>query len=229
MRLSSLKRIECIIPFAILAIAGTVKAGSSFNKGSVEGETVLQITEKIYSNIFVRKREEHKLLVKHLLATEDYSKRYELLKLALKEILKILQEDGAKLRQSAITAESVFPTDTVEMEALARYLENTCFFAELILHLPDISYRILKTLDNWRSLIIASLSYSRSFVNILDQKSLELLGLLEQEIDESKRSDTYVNPYRLTADTSTSTPKPPKKKSKLKKGPQLSGTPRNEL
>lgn len=130
-----------------------------------------------------------------------------------------------------ITAESDFPKDTAEVEALARFLENTCFFGELILHLPDISYRILKTLDDWKKLVIESLIYTRSFVSILDQKSLELLGLLEQEIDESKRSDTYVNPYREKAERSSSSQTKPTKKKKpnLKKGPQLSGGPKTEL
>ncbi|XP_019542923.3 coiled-coil domain-containing protein 134 [Aedes albopictus] len=221
---------SCLPCVAVIAIIANVVDSSADTEGSSDGKS-LQITEKIYSNIFVRKREEHKLLVKHLLATDDYSKRYELLKLALKEILKILQEDGDKLRQHSLTAESGFPKDTDQVEALARFLENTCFFGELILHLPDISYRILKTLDDWRKLAIESLLFTRTFVNILDQKSLELLGLLEQEIDESKRSDSYVNPYRTGEEASNSPKTKPtkKKKANLKKGPKLSGAPKTEL
>lgn len=41
------------------------------------------------ANIFVRKREEHKLLVNHLQSIEDYSKRYKLMKLGIDEILRV--------------------------------------------------------------------------------------------------------------------------------------------
>ncbi|XP_055610800.1 coiled-coil domain-containing protein 134-like [Uranotaenia lowii] len=190
-------------------------------------KTQLIMNEKIYSNIFVRKREEQKLVVKHLLSTEEYSKRYDLLSLALKEILRLTQEDGEKLRLANISSDVDFPKETELAEALARYLENSCFFGELILHLPDMSYRVLKTHDGWRDRVLEALHFTRSFVQILDQKSLELLGLLEQEIDESKRSDTYVNPYREKAPEKESnraaskTSKMPK--AKLKKGPQLAG------
>lgn len=127
------------------------------------------------------------------------------------------------MRQNGITAEAGFPKETESVEALGRYLENTCFFGELILHLPDVSNRILKRYE-WQNLLLQALSYSRGFVDILDQKSLELLGLLEQEIDESKRTDSYVNPYRKKASEKKS-PKPTKKKkTSVKRGPQLSKT-----
>ncbi|XP_065076738.1 coiled-coil domain-containing protein 134-like [Ochlerotatus camptorhynchus] len=215
-------------------ITGTVCAESSsaVDQGSTDGKPSLQMTEKIYSNIFVRKREQHKLVVQRLMSTKDYSKIYDLLQLALKEILKILQEDGAKLLQNGITAETGFPKETESVETLGRYLENTCFFGELILHLPDISNRILKKYE-WQTLLIQALSYTRGFVNILDQKSLELLGLLEQEIDESKRTDSYVNPYRKKSSekkpSKQETKPTKKKKTSLKRGPQLSGAPKTEL
>lgn len=206
--------------------------------GSVSGDEVasknaenkLIITDKIYSNLFVRKREEHKLVVKHLLSTEDYAKRFDLLKLALKEIIRVIQEDGENLRNNELAEGSAFPKNPELVDSLARYLENTCFFGELVLHIPDMSYRILKGVDGWRDLLIRALEYTRSFVNILDQKSLEMLGLLEQEIDEGKRTDSYVNPYRERAnESSKSKETKKKKKANIKKGPQLSGGAKTEL
>ncbi|XP_058454376.1 coiled-coil domain-containing protein 134-like [Malaya genurostris] len=188
----------------------------------------LKITEKMYSNIFVRKREEQKQAVRRLVSAEDYSKKYDLLNIALTEILRIIAQDGAKLQENDIFNGTDFPKETQLIEAFSRYVENTCFFGELILHLPDMSYRILKATVGWRSQMIDALTYTRSFVNILDQKSLELLSLLEQEIDESKRSNDYVNPYRESKKQPTANSK--KKKSKAKKGPQLtSNIPKTEL
>ncbi|XP_053690920.1 uncharacterized protein LOC128739460 [Sabethes cyaneus] len=186
-----------------------------------DDKSKLKITEKIYSNIFIRKREDQKMAVKHLLSTEKYSKKFDLLKLSLKEILRIIEQDGAVLREHKLIAGSKFPTDTKLIEPLTRFLENTCFVAELILHLPDMSYRILKNIDGWRDKMIEAQTYTRSFVTVLDQKSLELLGLFEQEINERKRSYSYVNPYK---ENSQPTPKKEKatNKKKLKKGPQLS-------
>uniref|UniRef100_A0A8D8FUS3 Coiled-coil domain-containing protein 134 n=1 Tax=Culex pipiens TaxID=7175 RepID=A0A8D8FUS3_CULPI len=195
-----------------------------------KAENKLIITDKIYSNIFVRKREEHKLVVKHLLSTEDYAKRFDLLKLALKEIIRVIQEDGENLRNNDLAEGSALPKNPELVDSLARYLENTCFFGELVLHFPDMSYRILKGVDGWRDLLIRALEYTRSFVNILDQKSLEMLGLLEQEIDESKRTDSYVNPYRERANESSKSKETKKKrKANIKKGPQLSGGAKTEL
>lgn len=113
--------------------------------------------------------------------------------------------------------------------ALAQFLENTCLFGEIVLHFPDMSYRILKSVSDWRELMTQALNYTKAFEHILDGKSIELLGLLNQEINEDQRTDEYVNPYREveTAET-TPTKKKKKDKAKPKKGPSLTPS-RNEL
>lgn len=134
------------------------------------------------------------------------------------------------MRNNNLAEGSALPKNPELVDSLARYLENTCFFGELVLHFPDMSYRILKGVEGWRDLLIRALEYTRSFVNVLDQKSLELLGLLEQEIDEGKRTDSYVNPYRERAnDSPKSKETKKKKKASIKKGPQLSGGAKTEL
>ncbi|KAL1403354.1 hypothetical protein pipiens_005703 [Culex pipiens pipiens] len=220
---------KCLTVLLASLVIGTVSV-SGGEVASKNAENKLIITDKIYSNIFVRKREEHKLVVKHLLSTEDYAKRFDLLKLALKEIIRVIQEDGENLRNNDLAEGSALPKNPELVDSLARYLENTCFFGELVLHFPDMSYRILKGVDGWRDLLIRALEYTRSFVNILDQKSLEMLGLLEQEIDEGNRTDSYVNPYRERAnESSKSKETKKKKKANIKKGPQLSGGAKTEL
>ncbi|XP_035777607.1 coiled-coil domain-containing protein 134-like isoform X1 [Anopheles albimanus] len=187
------------------------------------------MNDKVYSKVFVRRREEHKLLVNHLRSIEDYAKRYKLMKLGLDEILRVIREEGAKLRGNQITAQSEFPKVQELITALAQFLENTCLFGEIVLHFPDMSYRILKSVSDWRELMTQALNYTKAFEHILDGKSIELLGLLNQEINEDQRTDEYVNPYREveTAET-TPTKKKKKDKAKPKKGPSLTPS-RNEL
>uniref|UniRef100_A0A182JYH3 Erk and jnk pathways n=1 Tax=Anopheles christyi TaxID=43041 RepID=A0A182JYH3_9DIPT len=180
------------------------------------------INENVYSKIFVRKREEHKLLVKHLQSIEDYGKRYKLMKLGIDEIIRIIREEGGKLRGNKITAESEFPKVQELMNALSQFLENTCLFGEMVLHFPDMSYRIVKGVSDWRTLMTEALNYTKTFVKILDEKSIELLGLLNQEINEDQRTPEYVNPYREGLQASESVKSKKKSKSKSKKGPALS-------
>ncbi|XP_055546444.1 uncharacterized protein LOC129730877 [Wyeomyia smithii] len=214
---------ERVLIAAVITVLAVVNVLAA-DEATADNTSKLKITEKIYSNIFVRKREEHKLAVQHLLSTEKYSKKYDLLKLSLKQIMEIIEKDGTVLRQNTFIAGSKFPTDTKVIESLARFIENTCLVAELILHLPDMSYRILKPIENWRDRLIEAQLFTRSFVNILDQKSLRLLYLLEQEIDENKRSRDYVNPYKQSA-KKTEKKEKVKHKKVLKKGPQLSDGP----
>uniref|UniRef100_A0A182P050 Uncharacterized protein n=1 Tax=Anopheles epiroticus TaxID=199890 RepID=A0A182P050_9DIPT len=182
------------------------------------------INENVYSKIFVRKREEHKLLVNHLRSIEDYGKRYKLMKIGIDEIIRIIREEGGKLRGNKITAESEFPKQQELINALAQFLENSCLFGELVLHFPDMSYRILKSVSDWRTLMTDALNYTKTFVQILDEKSIELLNLLNQEINEDQRTPEYVNPYREgTQPVDSETTKSKKKiKTKPKKGPSLS-------
>uniref|UniRef100_A0A182YHR0 Erk and jnk pathways n=1 Tax=Anopheles stephensi TaxID=30069 RepID=A0A182YHR0_ANOST len=223
--------VECLL---ILLLTSTFAGFFGMGKGTfptlvdakdVEKVPELDLTKIINENIFVRKREEHKLLVNHLQSIDDYGKRYKLMKIGLDEVIRIIREEGGKLRGNKITAESEFPKLQELINALALFLENTCLFGEMVLHFPDMSYRILKGVSDWRTLMTDALNYTKAFVQILDEKSIELLSLLNQEINEDQRTPEYVNPYRETAPQSTEKQKDkPKKKSKPKKGPSLSPT-----
>lgn len=118
-----------------------------------------------------------------------------------------------------------FPSqDARLLDALTITLENTCVFGELILHNPDMSYRILESRKNgpaWKELLNWCLKYTRQFNDrIIDAKSQELLWLTEQEVNPEKRTDDFINPYRNKADTKD---KAKKKKAATKrpKGPQM--------
>lgn len=123
---------------------------------------------------------------------------------------------------------SKFPTQDARLiDAITVTLENTCLFGEIILHNPDISYRVLESRQNvpdWRDLINWCIKFTRQFNDrILDNKSQELLWLAEQEMNPEKRTENFVNPYRSSkADENADAAKKKKKKTKkLPKGPQM--------
>lgn len=120
---------------------------------------------------------------------------------------------------------SKFPTQDARLiDAITVTLENTCLFGEIILHNPDISYRVLESRPNgpdWRKLINWCIKFTRQFDDrILDTKSQELLWLAEQEINPAKRTENFINPYRNKADEKADAKKK-KKTKKLPKGPQM--------
>lgn len=118
-----------------------------------------------------------------------------------------------------------FPPDDVRIfDAITVTLENTCLFGEIILHNPDVSYRVLDERQfgpEWKDIINWCIKYTRQFNDrIIDAKSQELLWLVEQEINPEKRSENFVNPYRAQSASKDPTKKK-KKPKKLERGPRL--------
>lgn len=117
------------------------------------------------------------------------------------------------------------PQDIRVFDAVTVTLENTCLFGELLLHNPDISYRVFESQDEgiaWKDLINWCIKYARSFNDrILDAKSQELLWLVEQEINPEKRTENFINPYRISATETSNNAKKKKKAKKIQRGPRM--------
>lgn len=121
-----------------------------------------------------------------------------------------------------------FPTQNAHLlDTITVTLENTCLFGEIIIHNPDISYRVLESQRNgpaWKPLINWCIKYTRQFNDrIIDTNSQELLSLTEQEINPEKRSADFINPYRESndIDSNKQSKKKKKKAKKLPKGPKM--------
>lgn len=104
---------------------------------------------------------------------------------------------------------------------MALTLENTCLFGDLVLHMPEMSYKVLKKHEHWLELMNKCLAFTKYFYKtVVDSNTQKLLSLFDQEINPDKRSDDYVNPYYERTDSSTL--KDAKKlRKKIRKGPQL--------
>lgn len=205
---------------------------------SVNGEkpsSSLKVTNKIYSNLFVRRREEHKHLLHHLTTTPKYEKRYKLIEMAFQKIVNGLRDSKGTLEDVNYVPQSEFPQDQGIADALAFVLENTCLIGDLILHVPDISYRILKGVRDWKPLLNWCINFTRRVDPVVDELSLKMLELFFQEINEEERTPEYFNPYleanqkkQGSGNVENEKNKQKKTKKKLRKGPQLSGG-RSEL
>lgn len=164
-------------------------------------------------------------MLRHIVSlSDDYAKQYKLLKVGLLKILEILDTNRALLVAAEYQPTDGFPRTETTIDAFAGIVENTCLFADLVLHTPDMSSKILAKQTDWRAILDWSTAFAQHFHDtILDEKSRELLSLFDQEINVDRRRADYVNPYRSAnrADMQATTPK--KERRKLPKGPQMVG------
>lgn len=179
--------------------------------------------------MFVRRREEHKTLLDHFQRTEKYDRKFKLLEIGINQILTILRENRQKLTEANYKTADGFPTTTTLIDALTLIVENTCLIGDLILHMPDMSEKILSKDKEWKEILNWAVQFIAGVDGVLDAKTVKMLSLVDQEINIEKRTNDYVNPYRETEQPSVTPKKQSKPKKKLKKGPQLHSVDRTEL
>lgn len=164
--------------------------------------------------------------------SDDYAKQYKLVKAGLLNILQHIESKRAVLIAADYKAVTDgFPRTEQLIDAVAAILENACLFADLVLHVPDKSGRILAKHKHWRALIDWALDdVVGPLANlVLDADTREVLSLYDQEVNPEKRTPDYTNPYRDIGINPDYKPAKPKRR-KLDKKPQLSGgSRRNEL
>ncbi|KAJ6636115.1 Coiled-coil domain-containing protein [Pseudolycoriella hygida] len=187
------------------------------------------INAQMYSNIFVRRRVEHRTLLDHFQRTEKYDRKFKLLEIGIQQILQILRENREKLLQEGYTTSAGFPKTSNLIDGVTLVLENTCLIGDLVLHLPDMSEQILTKDTQWKETLNWAIQFTLSVPDVIDAKTSKMLSLFDQEINIEKRTDHYINPYRETKKQPTEPTKRKKERKKLKKGPQLHSTGRTEL
>lgn len=133
----------------------------------------------------------------------------------------MVTENQQILLQENYSPAAGFPKTDVTVEAVALTLENTCLLGDLVLHMPELSYKILKKQENWLELMNKCLAFSKHFFKtVVDNNTQKMLSLFDQEINPDKRSVDYVNPYYEQINSST-TKDAKKLRKKTRKGPQL--------
>lgn len=140
--------------------------------------------------------------------------------MAFKNILKMLEVEQGPVSKMEHTGK--LPDTPDAFKRVVTVLEHICLVGEIVLHFPDISYRIFEGHPKWREYVDFGQSIAEKYTAIFDQTTLEMLKLFDQEINPEKRSEDYLNPYasKGTEDVPPSKTKK-EKKTKKKKGPAL--------
>lgn len=148
----------------------------------------------------------------------DYEKQYKMFDMALKNILKMLEVEQEPVTNLKHTGE--LPNTPDAFKRVVTVLEHICLVGEIVLHFPDISYRIFEGHPKWREYLEFGQSIADKYKGIFDQTTIDMLALFDQELNPEKRTDDYVNPY--ASKENEERPKKPKKTKKKKmKGPAL--------
>lgn len=173
-------------------------------------------------SFFVRKREEQKAFIQRMLNDADYEKRYKIFDMAFTNILKMLEVEQKHLSQMK-HPENVLPSAPMDFKAVVTVLENICIIGEVVLHFPEMSYRILDGgFPKWRAQVEFAKTIADQYTFVYDASTLEMLSLFNQEINADQRTEDFINPYATPEDsTATKTNKKQKKPKKAKKGPAL--------
>lgn len=184
----------------------------------------------VYRAIFKQKRAEQTLAAESILKLNDYSKQYKMVEIVLEKLFTVLQDAKVKVTASSYIPGQAFPTEKSELEALANVLENTALFGDILLRLPDVTYKVYTKSKDWELLARWSLSFCNE-TQIYDETDSKLLYLMAQELRLVPRDPNYINPHRNVGNKESlkdakskeeQTLKKKKKEKKKKRGPRLS-------
>ncbi|XP_074650758.1 coiled-coil domain-containing protein 134-like isoform X2 [Tubulanus polymorphus] len=144
----------------------------------------------------------------------------------------VLGSSKATLQEVGFSPGDPLPTNETVRDAFSNVVENTAFFGDLALRLPDITHKIYDGNKEWVLLMGWAVSFSNSS-SIFASTDNELLNLMAQELNFIDRDPSYVNPYtaeyeKMVAKQMAKEGKSKKKKRTIKKGPRMSSV-RNEL
>ncbi|XP_067010165.2 coiled-coil domain-containing protein 134 isoform X2 [Anabrus simplex] len=178
--------------------------------------------------LYIKRRAEQLDGVKRLLVLGSYEKQYQMVDVIVDNLFSVLQSSRVVLESSGyVPGISSFPTDEKVRDALANILENTALFGDILLHLPDISHRVLSSKHEWQVILQWSLGFTNQS-QLIDKQTRVLVGLVSMELNLTERHPNYVNPYKRQINNlnrvkeEVKTVNSSKKKKEIKKGPRMS-------
>lgn len=138
----------------------------------------------------------------------------------------VLTTSKLKLESSDYVTGGAFPEDEATRDALSQVLENTAFFGEIVMRLPDIAHAAL----NMNKASALTFNWALGFSNstgLYDETTTKLINLVAQELGLVEKDPNFHNPYAAKKKKAAplpepAEPKPKKPKKKIKRGPRLS-------
>lgn len=192
-----------------------------------ESKSKFDADEELFKKLFAQRRRDHIEAVQTLLKMDSYERLHKMIAVLAEKVVEVIESSKGVLEKAGfLPHDSSFPKDTNVKDALSSILENTALFGDIILHLPDITHRILRTQPGWNSTIHWSLSFVNQTRHLLNKSTITMFRLVEQELNITERDPGYFNPYRSAAhagqrEKDLAKKKKSAKKEKRKKGPQI--------
>ncbi|XP_075544193.1 coiled-coil domain-containing protein 134-like [Dermacentor variabilis] len=191
-------------------------------------ENVLPPHVQQYRKMFKMRRAERLEAVKSILKLDNFEKQAKLVNIVLDKINEVLTTSKLKLESSDYIPGGAFPEDESTRDALSQVLENTAFFGEIILRLPNIAHAVLNMNKAGAMVLNWAIGFANS-TELYDETTTKLINLVAQELGLVEKDPNYHNPYAVKQAKAASpvpavepVPKPKKKKKKIQRGPRLS-------
>lgn len=215
----------------------TEKVIGSLTYKSYPGERERNVeSEKLTFKKFVYHRHSERLqAVKNVLKLK-YDKQYEILEKVLPTMFEVILDSRLILESSGYIPGEDWPLNMTVRDAMAQTIENTLYFGEMVLRLPDITHRIMKKHKEWQILIQWSWFFSKECLPFLHEKLHEPINLMAQELGIVSKDPMFYNQFKLEnqiQDTPTHKNAPKtrenKKRKPKEKGPTMTSATTGEL
>lgn len=213
--------------YHVVVIIVTVLTIIAHAQAEIDGPIVDE-PQKSVKKLFVERRKDHIEAIQTLLKMGNYERLYKMIAVLAEKVVEVIESNKSVIEKAGfVPNNSSFPKDTNVKDALSSILENTALFGDIILHLPDITHRILTTRQGWNPAIHWSLNFTNQMRHLLNKSTITMIRLVEQELNITERDPSYFNPYRSVPhagyqrEDTVKKKKKSVKKEKRKKGPRI--------
>ncbi|KAK4317007.1 hypothetical protein Pmani_011908 [Petrolisthes manimaculis] len=210
-----------------LVLVLVTTAGEGLGLGDEEAAGISKQV-KLFQSLFKERRTEHKSAIRTMLELGSPVKQQKMASVIAAKIFEVLGKKQVVLREAGYLPGMDFPDDENVRDALSQTLDNTAFFGEILLHLPDITHEILRQNRPWQLLLTWGVFFATQS-KFLDNATAKFIYLVSQELGLTERDPNYTNPYvrqdhkrPLMEAAAAGGGNKGKKKKTFKKGPQLS-------
>ncbi|CAL7945392.1 unnamed protein product [Xylocopa violacea] len=187
----------------------------------------IKVYEELFKKSFALQRKEHAKAIKHLQQIESYERLYKMITILGEKMIDIIEASRVLIEDGGFNPYNrSLPQNITIQSAISTTLENTALFGDILLHLPHITHRILKTKQKWNPTINWSLNFTYRMKHLLDNDTFSRIYLASQELNIIKREQKYFNPYWQPVESQRRDKRETKKKKSMKKektmrGPQM--------
>ncbi|XP_076646839.1 coiled-coil domain-containing protein 134 [Halictus rubicundus] len=201
--------------------ADLIATDQPINNEAGNGEST--VYEELFRKSFSLQREEHASAIKRLERIDNYELLYKMIMVLGEKMIDVIESSKSLIEDGDFNPDDrLLPRNVTVQSALSTVLENTALFGDIILHFPEVTQRILKAQPKWNTILTWSLKFTNRSRHLVDEKTIDLINLVTQELNITDRQPEYFNPYRRSVESRMENKGTTKtKKEKRKRGPQM--------